>query len=130
MESLNLYSHDELFRISSFPSLPSAHILTEEPESIPSSSLTHRTSHEIRKEKYNRNTRSMYSSSSEYPFDCRQKEIMGLVNSLQNELNKFKQSLEKTEHFVNHVQLDMDDTRFRMETYIKDIPESHYSSVS
>ncbi|KAI7893580.1 uncharacterized protein EV154DRAFT_600847 [Mucor mucedo] len=132
MQSLNLYSHADLPRNSSFPSLQSAAILTEEPEPMTpssSSSLTRRTTYEIRKEKYSRNARSMYSSSSEYPFDCRQKEIMSLVNSLQNELNRFKQSLEKTEHFVNHVQLDMDDTRLRMETYIKDIPETHYSSL-
>ncbi|KAG2208336.1 hypothetical protein INT47_006192 [Mucor saturninus] len=131
MQSLNLYSHADLPRNSSFPSLQSSAILTEEPEPLTpsSSSLTRRTTYEIRKEKYSRNARSMYSSSSEYPFDCRQKEIMSLVNSLQNELNRFKQSLEKTEHFVNHVQLDMDDTRLRMETYIKDIPETHYSSL-
>lgn len=86
--------------------------------------------YESRKEKYKRNARSMYASSNEYPFDCRQKEIMSLVSSLKHELDKFKDSLDKTETFVSTVQVDMDDTRNRMKTYIKDIPKSHYSAVS
>lgn len=130
IDSLNLYCNQALPRNLSFPSLQSAskQQLSDEPES--NDGFIRRPIHESRKEKYNRNTRSMYASNKEYPFDCRQREIMSLVSNLKNELHKFKDSLEKTEDLVTNVQVDMDDTRNRMETYIKDIPESHYSTVS
>ncbi|KAI8059835.1 hypothetical protein BDF21DRAFT_324793, partial [Thamnidium elegans] len=66
------------------------------------------------------NAQSMYASNTEYksrdPFDQRQKEIVSLVNSLKKELHKFKSSLVKSEDLVNDVQIDMNDTRNRMET--------------
>lgn len=64
------------------------------------------------------------------PFTYRQEEISCLIKSLESELVEFKSSLQNTEDLVNDVQVDMDDFRNRMETYIKDIPESHYSAVS
>lgn len=64
------------------------------------------------------------------PFTYRQEEISCLIKSLKSELIEFKSSLQNTEDLVNDVQVDMDDFRNRMETYIKDIPESHYSAVS
>lgn len=63
------------------------------------------------------------------PFTDRQKEIERLIKRLNAELVNFKSSLHVTETLVSDVQLDMDDFRNRMETYIKDIPESHYSAV-
>jgi hypothetical protein len=120
---------------------------SDEPESISSSSssssssmtdgskdVTLRPGIEAHKENYNRHAQSMYISNTQVktrdPFETRQKEIASLVTGLKAELYQFKDSLNKTEELVNDVQVDMDDTRNRMETYIKDIPESHYSAVS
>ena len=141
METLQLYNEKEyipkLLRTNSFPSLQSP----EEPESTSSgSSLSSSASSLVQsgmpttRELYQRNTQSMYGTDIKEntgdPFDLRQREINALVSSLRKDLDKFKCSLEKTEDLVRDVQVDMDDTRNRMETYIKDIPESHYSAVS
>jgi hypothetical protein len=64
------------------------------------------------------------------PFEERQDEVRCLIKMLQGELYEFKTSLIKTEELVSDVQKDMNDFRTRMETYIRDIPESHYSAVS
>lgn len=151
METLNLYDDTEftpkLARTYSFPTLrsldPTNTEYTEEPESMSSSgsslsssisSSVERPTIETTRDLYKRNTRSMYGNNTEYEpkdsFDQRQKEISILVTSLKKDLDKFKDSLEKSEDLVHDVQVDMDDTRNRMETYIKDIPESHYSAVS
>ena len=76
---------------------------------------------------------SMYENNHDYAedtFDNRVKSTAFLINSLAEELKEFKQSLDQTELLIQDVQLDMDDFRNRMEVYIKDIPESHYSAVS
>ncbi|KAI9249616.1 hypothetical protein EDC94DRAFT_326485 [Helicostylum pulchrum] len=148
MDSLNLYS--TLPRNLSFPNLSS--LMTESDPNVAgeqasdssssssSSSSGYKTGVVLRpirdvlarREAYDRNAQSMYAGNTEHksrdPFDQRQKEIISLVVSLKKELYKFKSSLEKSEDLVNDVQIDMDDTRNRMETYIKDIPESHYSA--
>lgn len=64
------------------------------------------------------------------PFEERQDQVRCLVKVLQGELYEFKTSIMSTEKLVSDVQQDMDDFRTRMETYIRDIPESHYSAVS
>lgn len=63
------------------------------------------------------------------PFLIRQEEIERMIKVLNTELVEFKSSLQSTEELVSDVQLDMDDFRNRMETYMKDIPQSHYSAV-
>ncbi|KAI8638538.1 hypothetical protein BD408DRAFT_422840 [Parasitella parasitica] len=82
---------------------------------------------------YNRNAQSMYidhaAVKSRDPFTYRQEEISCLIKSLKSELVEFKSSLLNTEDLVADVQIDMKDFRARMETYIKDIPESHYSAL-
>jgi hypothetical protein len=79
-----------------------------------------------------RNVRSMYipDSSLYDPFEYKKYELSHLIGDLRQELEGFQSCLEDTEKLVNSVQLDIDDTRNRMETYIKDIPQSHYSAVS
>ncbi|KAI8885080.1 hypothetical protein K501DRAFT_74099 [Backusella circina FSU 941] len=78
-----------------------------------------------------RNARSMYipDSSLHDPFEYKKNELNHLINGLRHELKGFQSCLEDTEKLVNSVQLDIDDTRNRMETYIKDIPQSHYSAL-
>lgn len=142
MESLNLYNSYSIPRNLSFPNLCSIlnddeTKLYEEPESISSGSSSNGSNTQIRRdgparrEVYSRNTQSMYASNTESrdPFDQRQKDIMILVSSLKKDLAAFKVGLTKSEELVNDVQVDMKDTRNCMETYIKDIPESHYSAV-
>ncbi|KAI7899150.1 uncharacterized protein BX663DRAFT_518705 [Cokeromyces recurvatus] len=63
------------------------------------------------------------------PFDDRLDEIRQVIRSLEGDLDEFKVSLKNTEDLVNDVQLEMDDFKNRMEFYIKDIPESHYSAL-
>jgi hypothetical protein len=83
-----------------------------------------------------RNVHSMYMNNedsikaSRSPFEEREDEVRCLIKILQGELHEFKTALINTEGLVNDVQKDMDDFRTRMETYIRDIPESHYSAVS
>ncbi|CEP12177.1 hypothetical protein [Parasitella parasitica] len=85
------------------------------------------------KNSYNRHSQSMYidhtAVKSRDPFTYRQEEIGYLIKSLKSELVEFKSSLLNTEDLVADVQVDMKDFRARMETYIKDIPESHYSAL-
>ncbi|KAI9330805.1 hypothetical protein BD770DRAFT_44454 [Pilaira anomala] len=146
MESLNLYNSYSIPRNLSFPNLCSIlnedeTKLYEEPESISSGSSLSLSSNgsntqirrdgPARRKVYSRNTQSMYASNTESrdPFDQRQKDIMILVSSLKKDLGTFKVGLTKSEELVNDVQIDMKDTRNCMETYIKDIPESHYSAL-
>lgn len=156
MKSLNLYQHreNEIPMLSRTYSQPSFTPYTEEPDTISNTSssgssfastdsssssssgvilrptremLSHRSSD-------NRHAQSMYidhtAVKTRDPFSYRQEEISCLIKSLKSELVEFKSSLHNTEDLVNDVQVDMDDFRNRMETYIKDIPESHYSAVS
>lgn len=151
METLNLYNDKEyvpkLPRTSSFPTLKTAASdstpSSEEFESASSSgsslsssmSSSDRPSSEMMtpRDLYHRNAHSMYGGNGEFisrdPFELRQREINALVKGLGKDLDRFKESLVRTEDLVRDVQVDMDDTRNRMETYIKDIPESHYSAV-
>ncbi|EPB82556.1 hypothetical protein HMPREF1544_10718 [Mucor circinelloides 1006PhL] len=158
MESLNLYQrHDnEIPKLSRTYSQPSFTPYTEEPDSISyassssssgssfassdsssssSSGVILRPTREMlsHRSSYNRHAQSMYIDHTEVktsdPFTYRQEEISCLIKSLESELVEFKSSLQNTEDLVNDVQVDMDDFRNRMETYIKDIPESHYSAL-
>ncbi|KAI8377933.1 uncharacterized protein BYT42DRAFT_362258 [Radiomyces spectabilis] len=63
------------------------------------------------------------------PFDYRQEGVRLSVEALQTEMTELKQALTETEVVVRDVQFDMATTRNRMETYIKDIPETHYSAL-
>ncbi|KAG0183576.1 hypothetical protein DFQ29_000068 [Apophysomyces sp. BC1021] len=63
------------------------------------------------------------------PFDYRQEEVRLGVEALRNEMLEFKRALCSTEELVRDVQIDVNDTRNRMEVYIKDIPESQYSAL-
>ncbi|CAO3653245.1 unnamed protein product [Mucor hiemalis] len=151
METLNLYNDKEyipkLPRTNSFPTLkaissdstPSSEEFesnsssTSSLSSSLSSDMIRPNSETTPRELYHRNAHSMYGGNGEFisrdPFDLRQREINALVRCLGKDLDRFKESLVKTEDLVRDVQVDMDDTRNRMETYIKDIPESHYSAV-
>lgn len=98
-----------------------------------SSGIILRPTRELLSENYRRHAQSMIYPSfkkTKDPFSYRQEEIERLVKSLKSELAELTTSLENTEDLVSDVQVDMDDFRNRMETYIKDIPESHYSAVS
>jgi peptidoglycan hydrolase CwlO-like protein len=127
------YKKPPLSRAYSQPSFQ----VIEEPGELSSSgsSLDSLNSGDIstHRDLYERHTRSMYvegnPTKTKDPFMQRQEEIETLMKSLKSELKEFKSSLQNTEELVTDVQLDMDDFRNRMETYIKDIPESHYSAV-
>lgn len=149
METLNLYNDKEyvpkLPRTNSFPTLkatasdstPSSEEFestSSSGSSLSSSMSSDRPNSEMTpRDLYHRNAHSMYGGNGEFisrdPFDLRQREINALVKGLGKDLDRFKESLVKTEDLVRDVQVDMDDTRNRMETYIKDIPESHYSAL-
>ncbi|GAN06725.1 hypothetical protein MAM1_0134c06213 [Mucor ambiguus] len=157
MESLNLYQrqNNEIPKLSRTYSQPSFTPYTEEPDAISYASLSSsgssfastdsssssssgvilRPTREMlsHRSSYNRHAQSMYIDHTEVktsdPFTFRQEEISCLIRSLKSELVEFKSSLQNTEDLVNDVQVDMDDFRNRMETYIKDIPESHYSAL-
>ncbi|KAI8145304.1 hypothetical protein BJV82DRAFT_33762 [Fennellomyces sp. T-0311] len=64
------------------------------------------------------------------PFDYRQEEVRLGVCALENEMGDFKRDLQITEELIRDIQIDINDTRLRMSSYIKDIPETHYSAVS
>ena len=64
------------------------------------------------------------------PFDYRQEEVRLGVSALENEMTEFKCELQTTEELIRDIQMDISDTRGRMSSYIKDIPEAHYSAVS
>ncbi|KAI8350870.1 hypothetical protein BD560DRAFT_409567 [Blakeslea trispora] len=74
---------------------------------------------------------SMYDDpiDTQDTFDSRIQSTVFLIHSLTEELKEFKQSLNQTELLIHDVQLDMDDFRHRMEVYMKDIPESHFSAL-
>ncbi|KAK4517136.1 uncharacterized protein ATC70_000466 [Mucor velutinosus] len=157
MESLNLYQrhNNEIPKLSRTYSQPSfTPYTTEDPDSISytssssgssfvstdsssssSSGVILRPTREMlsHRSSFNRHAQSMYIEHTEVktsdPFTYRQEEISCLIKSLEAELVEFKSSLQNTEDLVNDVQVDMDDFRNRMETYIKDIPESHYSAL-
>ncbi|KAI8077935.1 uncharacterized protein B0P05DRAFT_118018 [Gilbertella persicaria] len=118
MESIDIYAHT-LPRTVSNPQLKSFI-----PEAAASSSTDN---------KYASHRHSMYDESSLFkqqdPFDNKIKDVTFLVKSLGEELSEFKCCLDSTEELVHDVQVDVDDFRNRMETYIKDIPESHYSAL-
>ncbi|KAG2220995.1 hypothetical protein INT45_004614 [Circinella minor] len=63
------------------------------------------------------------------PFDYRQEEVRLGVSALENEMSEFKNELKVTEELIRNIQIDINDTRQRMSSYIKDIPEAHYSAL-
>lgn len=142
-----------LFRISSSPNLKGGQQqeqqqpISDEPESISSSpssvSSSSSSSSSLRNQQGSTTTdtlttkprpQSMFIDKNKIrsrdPFDERKNQVSTVISSLKQDLHGFQDNLKLTEEFVHDVQLDMDDTRNRMETYIKDIPESHYSAVS
>ncbi|KAI9477972.1 MAG: hypothetical protein EXX96DRAFT_569126 [Benjaminiella poitrasii] len=128
--------HEEPTSLSSSSSFSSGHS-----SSSSSSGVILRPTREImaHKDSYRRYNNSQHHSmyinptdvsvSTRDPFDDRLSEIKQIVRSFECELDEFKDSLRNTEDLVNDVQLEMDDFKNRMEIYIKDIPESHYSAL-
>ncbi|KAI9321461.1 hypothetical protein BX666DRAFT_982921 [Dichotomocladium elegans] len=64
------------------------------------------------------------------PFDYRQEEVLLGVQALENEMTEFRQALYETEDLIRNIQNDISDTRQKMTSYIKDMPDTHYSAVS
>lgn len=63
-------------------------------------------------------------------YEYRQEQLNDAVIDLQRGIDEFKRSLQDTERIVRAVQIDMNDTKVKMDTYLKDVPETHYSEVS
>jgi hypothetical protein len=63
-------------------------------------------------------------------YEYRQDQLKDAVSDLRRGIDEFKRSLLETEELVHGVQIDMNDTKAKMDTYLKDVPETHYSEVS
>lgn len=76
---------------------------------------------------------SVMKPTKEHPedlFERKHEEMCEIMKIFRKEIRGLQNSLKETEELVQNIQLEMGDTRDKMETYIKDIPESHYSAVS
>ncbi|CAO3644706.1 unnamed protein product [Cunninghamella blakesleeana] len=62
-------------------------------------------------------------------YEYRQEQLNDAVVDLQRGVDEFKRSLQDTERIVRAVQIDMNDTKVKMDTYLKDVPETHYSEL-
>ncbi|CAO3624604.1 unnamed protein product [Cunninghamella echinulata] len=62
-------------------------------------------------------------------YEYRQEQLNDAVLDLQRGIDEFKRSLQDTERMVRAVQIDMNDTKVKMDTYLKDVPETHYSEL-
>jgi hypothetical protein len=62
-------------------------------------------------------------------YEYRQDQLKDALSDLQRGMGKLRRSLEDTETMVHGVQIDMNDTKAKMDTYLKDVPETHYSEV-
>lgn len=70
-----------------------------------------------------------YSKYSLQSLDKTTEPIDSLLDRMREEMKGFQNCLDDTEKVAHAVQNDMDDTRNRMGTYIKDIPQDFYSEV-
>ncbi|KAI9247639.1 hypothetical protein BY458DRAFT_536732 [Sporodiniella umbellata] len=68
------------------------------------------------------------SEDDEDPFEKKHKEMSEVMKMFRKEIFGLQNSLKETEKLVQNIQSEMSDTKNKMETYIKDIPESHYSA--
>ncbi|KAI8339212.1 hypothetical protein BC941DRAFT_469394 [Chlamydoabsidia padenii] len=68
-----------------------------------------------------------YQSYNAYEY--RQDQLKDAVSDLQRGIDELRRSLEDTEATVHGVQIDMNDTKAKMDTYLKDVPETHYSEL-
>lgn len=71
----------------------------------------------------------LVSGEEKDSFDMKHEEMITMMSLFKKELQGLQSSLKETKGLVYNIQSEMDDTRSKMETYIKDIPESHYSAV-
>ncbi|SAM01261.1 hypothetical protein [Absidia glauca] len=62
-------------------------------------------------------------------YEYRQDQLKDALDDLQRGMGKLRLSLEDTETMVHGVQIDMNDTKAKMDTYLKDVPETHYSEL-
>ncbi|ORZ11248.1 hypothetical protein BCR42DRAFT_494264 [Absidia repens] len=62
-------------------------------------------------------------------YEYRQDQLKDAVSDLRRGIDEFKRSLTDTEDLVHLVQIDMNDTKAKMDTYLKDVPETHYSEL-
>ncbi|KAG1466982.1 hypothetical protein G6F56_004590 [Rhizopus delemar] len=75
---------------------------------------------------------SVMKPTKEHPedlFERKHEEMCEIMKIFRKEIRGLQNSLKETEELVQNIQLEMGDTRDKMETYIKDIPESHYSAL-
>ncbi|KAI8076899.1 uncharacterized protein BX664DRAFT_344205 [Halteromyces radiatus] len=62
-------------------------------------------------------------------YEYRQDQLKVAVADLRRGMDDIKRSLESTEGMIRGVQIDMNDTKAKMDTYLKDVPETHYSEL-
>ncbi|CAO3598607.1 unnamed protein product [Absidia cylindrospora] len=71
-----------------------------------------------------------YVPNREYnTYEYRQDQLRNAVSDLRRGMDEFKRSLEDTENMVHSVKIDMNDTKAKMDIYLKDVPETHYSEL-
>lgn len=62
-------------------------------------------------------------------YEYRQDQLKDAVSDLQRGMGELRRSMEETEAMVHGVQINMNDTKGKMDTYLKDVPENYYSEV-
>ncbi|KAI8981407.1 hypothetical protein BDB01DRAFT_793975 [Pilobolus umbonatus] len=117
-------THDaSLLRANSFSTLPSRSPRINDPYG-PSGSINSIVSAGIIASPMNDNLINK-KTAKKRNFHDKTMKARWLINASKKELREFTQALKRTEDTMNNIQIEMESTKNKVDTNIKDIPESH-----